>query len=333
MSFLSVIIEDEDTSHGERELSVKLTSDGSIAEYKQLIGGTFETHHSSLSCADDIWIKLERDCESLFSADRSFWMASDAVPRCALEAFAREIYIHQTRRFPHRRNGELSGAEWWVQVRRDDGRTGALGHKDPHDVSWHWDKDEQLVDEGGPAVHPAVSTVTYITGMGAPTVVIPIGREDGGCARSCFVSYPTRGKHIAFDGRWLHGAPHALARSAPPGYLRISFLVNIWCGWKPIGVEPLPSEAILELGLCPIQFVPRMEFSGRSGARVPPVMVSRIDSCNESECRFGASRRGEWLLSIPRLADTISLNNSDTLRIEYPICGPGIRLNLDHNYK
>ena len=329
MSFLSVIIEDEDASSGEREVSVSLTADGSVSEYKQLLGGVFETHPLSLSCADDVWKRLEIDCESLFSADRSFWLASDAVPRCSLEAFAREIYIHQTRRFPHRRNEELSGAEWWVQVRRGDGRKAALGHKNPQDVSWHWDKDEQLVDDGGPTVHPAVSTVTYITGMGAPTVVIPLGRRDDGCARSCFISYPTRGKHIVFDGRWLHGAPRSLARTAPPDYLRISFLVNIWCGWKPIGVDPLPNRVISELGLSGSQYAPHMEFLGRSGARIPVVVASSADISNISMNRFGAARRGEWLLSIPMPVDAIDLCTDDTLRLEYPLCDSGIRLHFD----
>jgi hypothetical protein len=35
-----------------------------------------------------------------------------------------------------------------------------------------WDKDEDLVDDYGVNVHPAISTVTYLTDCGAPTLVL-----------------------------------------------------------------------------------------------------------------------------------------------------------------
>ena len=75
-------------------------------------------------------------------------------------------------------------------------------------------------------LHPHVGTVTYVGASveGAPTLVARLGDpvafgesvaaraetdEDGACA---YASYPFPGKHIAFDGRWIHGAPANLAR-------------------------------------------------------------------------------------------------------------------------
>ena len=96
------------------------------------------------------------------------------------------------------------------------------------------------------------------------------------------LSHPARGKHTVFDGRLLHGAPAALklrtttaaaiASSAVGEQLerllgqpscwdspweggpgdggevsaarpRVTFLVNIWLGHTPLGIEPLPPDA------------------------------------------------------------------------------------------
>ncbi|KAJ1638388.1 hypothetical protein T492DRAFT_225415 [Pavlovales sp. CCMP2436] len=71
------------------------------------------------------------------------------------------------------------------------------------------------------------------------------------------VSWPRTGKHIAFDGRWLHGAPDSIPAAPRPGSRthpgssrtpggaggaekRCSFLVNIWLNHKPIGSERCP---------------------------------------------------------------------------------------------
>lgn len=51
------------------------------------------------------------------------------------------------------------------------------------------------------------------------------------------------GKHVSFDGRYLHGCPAALSAQLPSGDgVRMTFLVNIWLNWKPLGPEIFPSE-------------------------------------------------------------------------------------------
>lgn len=60
-----------------------------------------------------------------------------------------------------------SGAEWWIQVREED-RHSDLG------MPFHWDKDELFLEQKGLLVCPAVSTVTYLTRHGAPTVVLEV---------------------------------------------------------------------------------------------------------------------------------------------------------------
>lgn len=77
-------------------------------------------------------------------------------------------------------------------------------------IGLHYDKDEEVAEHFGVGVFPQISTVTYLslTPAAAPTVIIentpsePVGKE----IKKCYVSYPIRGKHVRFDGRYLHGA-------------------------------------------------------------------------------------------------------------------------------
>lgn len=192
---------------------------------------------------------LVKDCESAFVGE-SFWLGASSEPRCALESLARLVFEAHAGSVAADFDPERSGAEWWVQLRHaDDGQAEA--------VSFHWDKDEDLVDEFGVNVHPAISTVTYLADAGAPTLVLdktpPTMYEDvdgfrGACG-AARLSYPEAGKHVVFDGRLLHGAPRELARAVPSGYLRVSFLVNVWLGYKPRGIEPFPDSELAPLGL------------------------------------------------------------------------------------
>ncbi|GMI37588.1 hypothetical protein TeGR_g12800 [Tetraparma gracilis] len=141
------------------------------------------------------------------------------------------------------------------------------------------EQDEELHAATGLHVHPHVSTVTYLTSHGGPTVVpdyrLPNvgGRTlpgDPAVAeapeRAVDVVYPEHLKHMSFDGRKLHGGDASLlpgaARFPPPaaevseryagrakdregfkGWFaeeaRVTFLVNVWCHHRPIGAGPV----------------------------------------------------------------------------------------------
>ena len=207
---------------------------------------------------------LVGDCEAAFVGD-SFWLGVDAQPRCALEHLARAVFLAHARGCAERFDAKKTGAEWWVQLRRDTDegageRVNPLNPDDanhPAGVAFHWDKDETLVDEYGINVHPAVSTVTYLGDAGAPTMVAdktpPVMYEDvsafRGAITNAVLSHPETGKHLSFDGRMLHGAPRELARRESvteknAKYLRATFLVNVWLGHKPADVEPFPADAL-----------------------------------------------------------------------------------------
>ena len=205
------------------------------------------------------------DVEAAFVGD-SFWLGVNAQPRCALEHLARAVFSAHARGCASRFDARKTGAEWWVQLRRDTCEGERVNPFNPDDasdpagVSFHWDKDESLVDAYGVNVHPALSTVTYLGDSGAPTMVAdktaPVMYEDieafRGAIPHAVLSHPETGKHLSFDGRMLHGAPRELARAAALAGgakkkpTRATFLVNVWLGHKPADVEPFPEEALGE---------------------------------------------------------------------------------------
>ena len=166
---------------------------------------------------------------------RTFWLQASDIPACALEAFALA-----TLRFHNERiaSGTLSGVEWWAQVRSSEQPTPS--------INWHWDSDEKLKCESGEHVPPFCATVTYLGDAGAPTAILPLACNAQGRAveakggGGAYLSYPRTGKHLSFDGRLLHAAPHALAPDTGP-CTRITLLVNLWLRHRPHAVERLPA--------------------------------------------------------------------------------------------
>lgn len=267
-----------------------------------------------------LYDELLLDCEiaDIGLMPRTFWVPAAASddddeesfqPRCTLEQMARDIFRHHTAScYPHQHyDPSTSGAEWWVQLRpspETTGRYSMLVHGSADDdeeerngISFHWDKDEdlRLLCGGSVYVHPHLSTVTYLTGLGAPTLVAedfrvhnltgewippsPIeSKHDGGSshgnnvalkasetAASAFISWPAAGKHLCFDGRFLHAAPFDIQE---PGafakqcqvptesagdkverrhHRRYTFLVNIWLNHRPFNVSPFPDTMIDKL--------------------------------------------------------------------------------------
>lgn len=84
------------------------------------------------------------------------------------------------------------------------------------EVGLHFDADYELEDQTSIMLHPRVATVTYLSDYGAPTVVFNLKSPPMDDVQrksleknidTAWLSHPELGKHIAFDGRLLHGAP------------------------------------------------------------------------------------------------------------------------------
>ena len=248
--------------------------------------------------------KIRQDCRTVFSARAkesqeaysagiTYFCPCLMPPRCALEALALDIFRMHTQHIPE---GviipEQSGAEWWTLVldhdedkdskKQTDDNSSHDNDGDDEDedesdeVGLHFDADYGLEDQAsGLLLHPRLATVTYLSDYGAPTVVFqkrsppPDDREktslQGDIAKA-WVSHPAIGKHIAFDGRFLHGARFFPSSTLPtPGgkdetsfkepalkkakldRVRYTFLVNVWINHCPLDAEPLDDEICQQL--------------------------------------------------------------------------------------
>ena len=209
---------------------------------------TIMTNLAPLSGDETTAKKLDEllfDCEITDSGllPRTFWVSANSdkqQPRCFLEQMALEVFHkHVPSGFYYDPN--TSGAEWWVQIRpsppagrysmhassADDNDNDGEDDMAKAGISFHWDKDEdfRLLTGGSLYIHPHISTVTYLTDLGAPTMVLskrvdPMSgayvtdTDDDGSASAIdgFVSFPKQGKHLSFDGRYLHAAPSDLLK-------------------------------------------------------------------------------------------------------------------------
>lgn len=232
-----------------------------------------------------------------YSSGSTYWLAASDAPWCALEHLARRVFQLHTRDVPVSAfDPKYSGAEWWTQVLDDPGED---------EIGAHWDKDYGT-EAADVNVHPHVGTVTYLSDVGAPTVMLPLktkprysadvrgraprvpsgtrreslGKNDAGA----FVSYPAVGKHVAFDGAWLHAAPSDLAAGSPGRNRddgkesaeeekapRVTFLVNVWLDYVPSTVVRL-SRAIAER----MSTEPYVANDGEKAARERPPELIRL---------------------------------------------------------
>lgn len=209
-----------------------------------------------------------------YSAGVTYFCPAVLRPRCALEALALSIFRQHTQ---HLEKGVMienqSGAEWWTLVLDDHDDKETAGPKEDDDsddeddgdeVGLHFDADYGLEDQApNLLLHPRVATVTYLSNCGAPTVVFEkrspppydVEKEElNGDLQRAWLSHPRVGKHLAFDGRFLHGAPatffppHSTKRNpaAPEAKRqkleqrqRVTLLVNVWVNHCPLDAEPL----------------------------------------------------------------------------------------------
>eukprot|EP00934_Nitzschia_sp_Nitz4_P006535 Nitzschia sp. Nitz4//scaffold34_size148208//77427//78809//NITZ4_002981-RA/size148208-processed-gene-0.47-mRNA-1//-1//CDS//3329548798//6525//frame0 len=182
---------------------------------------------------------LLEDCETVFtardkpngnsySAGQTFFLPANMEPRCALEALAQSIFRKHTEHLEEGTyNPAQSGANWWTLVLEGPEETSAAAavakaqeeeEQDEEDeVGLHFDADYELEEQTtNVLLHPRVGTVTYLSDVGAPTFILdqPSPPMDDlqkstlekGISKA-WLSHPRVGKHTAFDGRLLHGAP------------------------------------------------------------------------------------------------------------------------------
>jgi hypothetical protein len=272
---------EEEDSEDEDEGEVMVIDDAVLA---QDAGFELRCWHDSLGVTGDAVANVRRLAEEAFVAfeGRSFWVpAEQREPPSEtptgwepLEAFAASVFAFHTADVSDPIDRSCSGAELWFQVRTgaDAGAADVTADEegDGASINWHFDKDEELLDQCDIYMHPFISTVTYLSDVGAPTVVFGDGRithegallsrrdrfdgevckeEQAEPLANAFVSFPRVGKHIAFNGRLLHGCPRtcaprtaiaeSTAQDAAGGSKRVTMLVNVWLNHRPVGLQEI----------------------------------------------------------------------------------------------
>ena len=233
----------------------------------------------------------EKERDSAYSRGSTYWVAADAdraslsiVERAALDIF--DLHSRGARYDPSK-----SGAEWW---------TLDLEGETSGSVAWHFDRDYAVEDDVN--LGPHVATVTYLTSAGAPTVVVPLvapsdsAVKPQGAGGEVFASLPVAGKHMSFDGRYLHAAPEAIYRKESDER-RVTLLVNVWLDWRPGDADPLPSavrSSIMpadDFGVRPLLRPPSpLDFSAERRVVALPVPTERCSKPRAWTFRAGAHR-------------------------------------------
>ena len=126
----------------------------------------------------------------------SFWYDTSQPPSNAVEALA-------VRMLPLTGCADrVVGCEWWVHSKA---ASRSLGNQHGHQL--HFDTEEGVLYAAREVVHPAVSSVLYLSGAAAagPTVVLNQRYSEQAPADLAHISHPQDGHVLLFPGDRLHG--------------------------------------------------------------------------------------------------------------------------------
>ena len=222
-------------------------------------------------------------------------------PRFYIEAAIQMLYeMDMGQKTPHAR---VTGGEWWIQKRDLK-----------EDIGFHHDKDEAMASLKSTMKFPEVSTVTYLTGQGAPTVVFNQTTPDGNGAmpitpRHGVLSYPLKNRHLRFQGNLQHGVPAFLAPELQDGTIiqlrgsgreRITFLVNWWKD-KPLGpnCNKVTTKLVKHLGVYDLEGVARLMATPQVRNHVPQPTIKRdmiVPPTREERTRHDITIPGEEII-------------------------------------
>lgn len=257
--------------------------------------------------------KDREDSES-YSSGSTFFISKNMKPRCFLEALALDIFDAHVRPIDSSKgifyDAEVSGVEWWTLLMDEDEDQDVQGDEDSGsdhssenndeddedmcDVGLHYDADFGLEAQSGGQIvlHPHVATVTYFSNFGVPTCIFNVKgseilqmnpRTGGSIAiDTMYASAPAIGKHVAFNGELVHGAPSEVfpsplkydttldhssfcyTKQTDPNVattkrqkveqvskrrLRMTFLANVWLNHRPLDAEELDNDLLKQMRL------------------------------------------------------------------------------------
>ena len=175
--------------------------------------------------------------ESFMHGKRAtFWLPTadpPPTPRNAIEEAVLRLSKYAVKdMYSHRAHEKIVGAEWWVQVRAGT-----------ETIGFHYDKDEAMASLHSTMKHPLISTVTYLSDLGAPTLIFNQttdgNNETPDIPAVGYISYPQPNRHITFSGDLQHGVLGSASKSGRGGAGRVTLLIN-W--WEVMPLEPNTME-------------------------------------------------------------------------------------------
>ena len=246
----------------------------------------------------------------------SFWQGLTSTPTNAIGALAHCL-------LPLTGCAErVVGIEWWVHSKK---ASRALGNAHGHQL--HYDTEEGVLYASGQLMHPAVSSVLYLSGgsVGGPTVVLDQRYGEAAPAARAFVSHPAEDTVLLFPGDRLHGvcpSRPSMARAAAPARARrgeghaplcssarlprrVTLMIGFWtadvaamlprapltaCGPLPRASRACTWPALLELGGAPPE--PRPEPAGEATREAVAVVSPAWETVPSPAPAHGGGGRG-----------------------------------------
>lgn len=164
----------------------------------------------------------------------TFWFKTNPPqqPRSSLEKAVLELARYALPDIYNQRpNDVIIGGEWWLQVRSGT-----------ETIGFHYDKDEAMASIQMKMKHPLISTVTYLSDIGAPTLIFNQTTDGNNETPEIpdlgFISYPKFNRHITFSGDLQHGVLGSASSSKRVAEGRITLLINWW------DVQPMEPNTI-----------------------------------------------------------------------------------------
>jgi hypothetical protein len=113
--------------------------------------------------------------------------------------------------------------------------------------NYHYDKDEYLSKNTKTIINPMLSTITYLNNSHYPTIIsntIFSQIDDENISKKLTLSFPSKYKHICFDGKFIHGSSRVFEEHMLPDFEeRVLFMINIWEDHVPLNINGLnPQE-------------------------------------------------------------------------------------------
>ena len=172
------------------------------------------------SCGKDRWINFTLEDAKRYinnQVDQEERIERDVFEQAALQ-IAKYDLMHI---LPPYMSKHIVGFSWRILINISGDDSGVA----------HYDSDEatDYALEDVPMINPLLSTVTYLTDNGEPTLILEQAQiirnsPQPYSPRNAYVSMPKANKHIAFDPRLFHGANNPI--SSNRGEVRIAIGMN-----------------------------------------------------------------------------------------------------------